>query len=102
MKRSVHVQILGQKYTLRSDAPESYVATLAEVVDGKMRELQRGAKTAPHQSLAVLAALQLADELERERAGRRELRAKVRARSSALRDLVDHMTTRSAPEGTGP
>ncbi|HZS39525.1 MAG TPA: cell division protein ZapA [Polyangia bacterium] len=89
MKRSVAVTIAGQRFTLKSDAEEAYVQGLATLVDEKMREVQRGAKTAAPHAVAVLAALQLADELEREKRGRRELRARVRDKSRAIREFLD-------------
>ena len=89
MKRSVAVTIAGQRYTIKSDADEAYVHSLAELVDEKMREIQRAAKTAPPQAIAVLTALQLADELVRERRGRAELRSRVRAETRAIRQVLD-------------
>ena len=39
MKRSVSVQIAGQKYTLRSDAEEDQVKALAAFVDGRFKRV---------------------------------------------------------------
>lgn len=89
MKRSVAVTIAGQRFTFRSDAEEAYVERLAGQVDARIRELQKGAKTQSLQNLAVLAALQLVDELERERGRRADLRRRVRESSRALRAYVD-------------
>ena len=89
MKRPVAVQIFGQKLTLRSDADASYVHSLAGLVDEKMREVQRAAKAQGPQAIAMLAALQLADELAREKARRGRLRAEVRRRSKQIRALLD-------------
>jgi len=83
------VSIAGQRYTIKSDAEEAYVHTLASVVSDKIKELQRGAKTAPPEAVAVLAALQFADELERERMRRSELRRRVREKSRAIRAYLD-------------
>jgi cell division protein ZapA len=89
LKRSVPVTIAGQRYTIKSDAEEAYVQSLAELVDERIRQVQRGAKTAGLQSVAVLAALQLADELVRERDGRAALRRRVRDKSRAIRAYLD-------------
>ncbi|MFI5289882.1 MAG: cell division protein ZapA [Polyangia bacterium] len=88
-KRSFAVTIAGQRYTIKSDADEAYVHALAGVVDEKIREVQRAAKTQAPQAVAVLAALQLADELERERMRRTELRRRVREKSQSLRAWLD-------------
>jgi cell division protein ZapA len=96
LKRSVVVTIAGQRYTIKSDAEESYVQALAEVVDARVRDVQRGAKAAPAHAVAVLAALQLADELHRsrdelarERDRRTQLRRHVRETSRHIRAMLD-------------
>jgi cell division protein ZapA len=89
MKRSVAVTIAGQRYTIKSDAEEAYVHSLAGLVDERMKTVQRAAKTAPPHAVAVLAAMQLADELLRERGLRASLRQKVRERSRNLRQILD-------------
>jgi cell division protein ZapA len=89
LKRSVAVTIAGQRYTIKSDAEESYVQSLANIVDARVREVQRGAKAASVHAVAVLAAMQLADELERERERRARLRHQVRQTSRHIRALID-------------
>jgi cell division protein ZapA len=89
VKRSVAITIAGQKYTIKSDAQDNYVHALAGQVDLRIKELQRGAKSQSLQAVAVLAALQLADELERERQRRTDLRKRVREKTRALRAYLD-------------
>lgn len=84
MKRSVAVTIAGQRFSLKSDADESYVQLLAETVDGRVRELQKRSRQAGLQEAAVLVALQLADDLLRERRRRADLRRKVREQAHRL------------------
>ena len=88
-KRSVAVTIAGQRLTIKSDADDAYVQGLASAVDDRIQALQKAARSQSLQSVAVLAALQLADELERERARRTELRKRVREKSRALRAWLD-------------
>src|SRR5262245_33254532 len=87
--RSFAVTIAGQRYTIKSDADAAYVQALASRVDARIKEVQRGAKSQSLQAVAVLAALQLADELERERQRRGDLRRRVREKSRALRAFLD-------------
>lgn len=89
MKRSVAVTIAGQRYTIKSDADESYVQSLANVVDARVREVKRAAKAASADAVAVLAAMQLADELQRERDRRARLRHHVRETSRHIRAMLD-------------
>jgi cell division protein ZapA (FtsZ GTPase activity inhibitor) len=88
-KRTVAVTIAGQRLTIKSDADESYVHELASAVDDRISALQKGARSQSLQAIALLGALQLADELARERGRRSELRKRVREKSRALRSWLD-------------
>ena len=59
---SVRVEIFDQAYNLRGSDPE-YILKLAEYVDGKMRAVAEQTHTVDTVRLAVLAALNIADEL---------------------------------------
>jgi cell division protein ZapA len=58
---SVRVEIFDQGYNLRGSDPE-YILKLAEYVDSKMRAVAEQTHTVDTARLAVLAALNIADE----------------------------------------
>src|SRR6266481_2522945 len=58
---SVRVEIFDQPYNLRGSDPE-YISKLAEYVDAKMRAVAEQTHTVDTARLAVLAALNIADE----------------------------------------
>jgi cell division protein ZapA len=58
---SVRVEIYDQSYHLRGTDPE-YIQDLAEYVDTKMRLISQQASTVDSLKVAVLAALNIADE----------------------------------------
>jgi cell division protein ZapA len=58
---SVRVEIYDQAYNLRGTDPE-YIFKLAEYVDSKMRAVAEQTATVDSLRLAVLAALNIADE----------------------------------------
>ena len=58
---SVRVEIFDQVYNLRGTDP-AYIKQLAEYVDGKMRAVASQTSTVDTIRLAVLAALNIADE----------------------------------------
>lgn len=96
MKRSVTVQIGGQRYPLRSDADDAHLKALVAFVDTRFRDIQRSARMPDTQSVAVLTALQVADELfalrqELAQHKKREsdLRKKVRDRTQSLLDYLE-------------
>lgn len=58
---SVRVEIYDQGYNLRGSDAE-YISKLADYVDGKMRAVAEQTSTVDSLRLAVLAALNIADE----------------------------------------
>ena len=58
---AVRVEIFDQAYNLRGSDPE-YILKLAEYVDSKMRAVASATNTIDTVRLAVLAALNIADE----------------------------------------
>jgi cell division protein ZapA len=89
VKRSINVQIAGVKYSLKTDEDERWVKSIAAFVDGKIREAQKHGRTVDTQSVAVLTAMQIAEELFTERRATRELRKSIRERSQSLLDYLE-------------
>lgn len=65
MQKAVEVKIMGQKVVLRSDDEEQYIRKVAEYVDGKMQEVSQTTGSRGKYSVAILAALNIADEYHR-------------------------------------
>lgn len=65
MKKALDVEILGQKITISSDADEDYMLKVAGYVDEKMQELMRSSKPVARGNVAMLTALNIADEYYR-------------------------------------
>lgn len=68
-ERVVRVEILGQHYPIRSDLDEAYLHELAAYVDQKMRAAAAATPGGDWVRLAIVAALNAADELFRCRSG---------------------------------
>ena len=75
------VTIFGSEYKIRGADPD-YIQVVAAYVDGKMRELTQRVPGGTPAKLAILASLNIADELfrEREERTRREHELRERAR----------------------
>ena len=67
MSSVITVEIAGQRYPIRSGLVERYVTELAAYVDQKMRAASDSAPASDMLGLAVLVALNIADEFFRER-----------------------------------
>lgn len=89
MKRSVVVEVAGQKLSLRTDAEEDYIKSLAELVNEKIAEVKASSRTLSTHVLATLTALQIADELMQVRRREAELRRQVREKSRRILDLIE-------------
>lgn len=89
MSRSVKVSIGGQKLSLRTDAKPRYVKDLADYVNGKIEQARRAGKIATTQSLALLAAMTIADELFQAREDRERLERQVRERTRRILRYLD-------------
>ena len=85
---SCAVEIYDQIYRLRG-TDTGYIERLAEHVDGKMRAVAAHGGTVDSLRVAVLAALNIADELE-------TLRARYNALASTVSQTQTTMRSRSA------
>jgi len=91
MKRSVTVSVAGQDLVLRSDCEEQVVRRLAAQVDKRFREITKTGR-ADTQKVALLVALQFAEELHQEQAAAAAMKKDVKARSQALLRLLKKET----------
>jgi cell division protein ZapA len=80
----VHVEIFGQSYAVRAGAEPGYVEKLAAHVDGQMKEVARASGAVDSLRIAVLAALNIADEAFQLRSRSSEGDEALRERAAAL------------------
>ena len=69
----IRVNIFGSEYTLRADNDNDLVEKIAQYVDEKMREKDRNQTLKSTTRVAILAALNIAEELFQERIYRNKL-----------------------------
>lgn len=67
-EQQIRVTIFGQEYTLRGRGQSESIEEVAALVDQKMKEISVGTSTVDSQRVAILAALNIADEYQRYRA----------------------------------
>ena len=91
----ISVEIYGQRYPIRSTLDQEYVARLASYVDEKMRAAADSAPTGDALRLAVLVALNVADELFRCRDASRERSGALAERAGELERLLDRVLMES-------
>lgn len=87
--RVVQIEVHGQRYPIRTTLDQSYVLELAVFVDRKMALASDASPSSDTLGLAVLTALNIADELFRARDQRVSEADNLSARAVALEEIVD-------------
>ncbi len=95
------VTILGEEYRVAGDASGADIPVLAAFVDDKMGEVKRRSNSLDIKRIAVLTALNLADELFRERARRASGDAEVRERIEEIGFALEDTLTEPGAKDTG-
>ncbi len=90
-KRGAHVkiEIYDQSYSVNADQNEEYLRELAAYVDGKMREVATATRMVDSLKVAVLASLNIADELFTLRGRQQEIDGPLRKRVEKCVALVE-------------
>ena len=88
-KNVVQVQIFGHHYTIRGEADQEYILRVASYVDSKMREITDKLPVASLSKVAILASLNIADELFKERAQREGRDHQFESRAAQLSAALD-------------
>lgn len=84
MKREVNISVAGHALTLRTDESERYLKQLADHVDAHMKELTRGQRGTTTLNIAILAALNVADEYYKLREANEQINASLEALNGRL------------------
>lgn len=87
----IPISIQGQQYPIRTSLEPEYVLQLATFVDEKMRAASESTPSSDSLRLAVLAALNIADELFRCRDATDERNGQLAERTEELERLLDRV-----------
>jgi cell division protein ZapA len=87
---SVRVEVFDQSYNLRGSDAE-YIQKLAHYVDTRMRQIAQQTATVDSLRLAVLAAINIADELHILRRKHESVTSDVKHRTSQLAGALDEV-----------
>jgi cell division protein ZapA len=91
----VPVEIYGQTYNLRGEGDASYITGLAAFVDRKMREVSDHTATVDSLRVAILAALNIADEHFQLRTAEEEHHRTVSQRLVRMVEILDRDLSRA-------
>ncbi len=85
----VNVEILGQSLTVSSDHGDEWAKALAAAVDERIKLIRASSRAVNSVSVAILAALKFADELERLRQDHQALIDQIEALNRRLSIAID-------------
>ncbi|MDQ3698509.1 MAG: cell division protein ZapA [Gemmatimonadota bacterium] len=87
-KRTIKVSIAGEQYTLRTDASPDHTRAVATHVDEVITTVLNSSGTVEPHRAAILAALQITDELFRMRESREEVAVRVQELTADVRRML--------------
>jgi cell division protein ZapA len=94
-KNVVQVEIFGHSYTIRGEAEQDYIMGVAAYVDRKMREITEKLPVASLSKVAILASLNIADELFKERLERESQEQALNYKAARLNAVLDEVLSDS-------
>jgi cell division protein ZapA len=89
--RVIPIEIQGHRYPVRSSLEPEYVLRLAAYVDERVRAAGESTPGGDSLRIAVLAALNIADELFRAREAKHERDGRINERAEELEKLLDRV-----------
>jgi len=87
--KPIEVDVFGQRLTLQGDGDEGYVQELAQYVEGQMRTASQGLATITPAKAAILAAINITDQLFQQEKRRQAEEAEVERRTSQILECID-------------
>lgn len=87
----VEIKVFGQTFSVKTDAEEDYLQAVAQYVNEKMEEVLKKTRSVSTLNVAILTALNIADDLLKEKEQRKALVKEVEVKS---KDLVDKINMR--------
>ena len=88
-ERLVEIKVFGHVYTVKTDAQEDHIQKVAQYVNEKMDEVTKNTKSVSSLNVAILTALNIADDLITEKAKRLALLEEVERKSKVLVEKIN-------------
>jgi cell division protein ZapA len=92
MKKDYHIKILGQEFTVLSDSGDEHVRSVMEYINRKVAELEGKAPNTNTLNVAILVALNIADEHVKLLEGNKEeIYIQIDRQAQNLLNLIDEI-----------
>ncbi len=88
-ERLVEIKVFGQTYTVKTDTEEDHIQEVARYVNEKIDEVLKKTRSVSTMNVAILTALNIADDLLREKERRIALLREIETKSKELAEKID-------------
>jgi cell division protein ZapA len=88
-ERLVEIKVFGQTYTVKTDAEEDHIQEVARYVNEKIDEVLKKTRSVSTLNVAILTALNIADDLLKEKEKRMALFREIEKKSEDLAEKID-------------
>ncbi len=88
MAKPIEVDVYGHKLALQPTDDEGYAQELALYVDGQMQTIAQGLTRSAPATVAILAAMNIADQLFRQERRRQADEAEIERRAEGLLECI--------------
>ena len=85
----MEVTILGKKIPIRSESGQDYIKEVAEYVNDKMEEVLSASRTAASVNVAILAAMNIADDYFKAVGKNKETRSQLEKKVDEMIFFID-------------
>lgn len=87
----VKVNIFGTEYPIKGDSNAEYIQDVASYVNNKMIEIEKSLTVKSSLKVAILTAMNIADELYKEREEKNNLLSTLDDKSQGLNEKISHI-----------
>lgn len=99
-KSTVKVNIYGSEYVIKGDAQSDHIVKIAGLVDQKMREINKSGSLKSPLKVAILAALNIADEYFKTKDEQKNQIESYESRVQKMVDMIENPANDSVAEMT--
>jgi len=89
LKKRFHVKLLGQEISVLSDSGDDHVARVVNYVNEKVNEIAKNSNNFNNLNVAILTALNIADEFIKSKAVEESKYNQLESRSEQLINLIN-------------
>jgi cell division protein ZapA len=92
LKKCFHIKILGQELSVSSDSGDEHVANVIEYVNDKVKEIRKLPNEYDALNVAILTALNIADEYIKFKGTEKDIYSQLESRSEKLISLINEIS----------